>query len=38
MQPPKYRRIMRALKRIGFQVDHDTGSHRQWTHPIRPDW
>ena len=36
MQPPKYRRITRALKRTGFHVDHDTGSHRQWTHQETP--
>lgn len=36
MQAPKYRRIVRALQRAGFVNDHDTGSHKQWTHPNAP--
>jgi predicted RNA binding protein YcfA (HicA-like mRNA interferase family) len=36
MRAPKYRRIVRALRRTGFFNDHDTGSHQQWTHPEAP--
>ncbi|MHC4532007.1 MAG: type II toxin-antitoxin system HicA family toxin [Planctomycetota bacterium] len=29
-------KLIRALKRAGFVFDHQTGSHRFYTHPDRP--
>jgi hypothetical protein len=35
--PRKLRELRSDLRRAGFAVDHQTGSHQVWTHPLVPD-
>ncbi len=34
--PPKLRDLRGELRRAGFAIDHQTGSHRVWKHPRLP--
>jgi predicted RNA binding protein YcfA (HicA-like mRNA interferase family) len=32
----KVREVLKRLKKEGWILDHQTGSHRQFVHPIKP--
>ena len=34
--PPKLRDLRGELRRAGFVIDHQTGSHQVWKHPRLP--
>lgn len=34
--PRKLRELRADLRRAGFAVDHQTGSHQVWKHPLLP--
>ncbi len=34
--PRKLRELRADLRRAGFEVDHQTGSHQIWKHPLIP--
>jgi hypothetical protein len=34
--PPKLRTLRAELARAGWQIDHQTGSHQIWKHPLLP--
>jgi hypothetical protein len=34
--PRKLRELRADLRRAGFAVDHQTGSHQVWRHPLLP--
>ena len=34
--PPKLRELRSGVRRAGFAIDHKTGSHEIWKHPLIP--
>ena len=34
--PRKIRELRADLRRVGFAIDHQTGSHEVWKHPLLP--